>query len=139
MTTVDPAGIEQTAARAALAVPGVQELHPSLRHSLADAATCLRRTFGSHPPSPEAGVHATHTPEADAWHLEVRCVLTDHRRALDTARDVRESVRAAVSSQLNARGRTGNVTIVVTVTRINGDRTPLRLHAAPQFENFSPE
>ncbi|AWN30643.1 Asp23/Gls24 family envelope stress response protein [Streptomyces sp. NEAU-S7GS2] len=129
MITIDTAGVEQTAARAALAVPGVEELQPSLRHSLADAATYLRRTFGSRTPSPEAGIHASHTPETDAWHLEVRCVLNAQRRALDTARDVRESVQAAVSSQLNSRGRTGSVTIVVTVTRITGGRAPLHLCA----------
>ncbi|MGW3012755.1 hypothetical protein ACWC9R_28535 [Streptomyces sp. NPDC001219] len=129
MITVDTASIEQTAARAALAVPGVQELHPSLRHSLADAATHLRRTFGSRTPFPEAGIHARHTSETDAWHLEVRCAVNDHRRALDTARDVRESVQTAVSSQLKARGRPASVTVVVTVTRITGARAPLHLCA----------
>ncbi|MGW7486279.1 hypothetical protein [Streptomyces sp. NPDC054786] len=138
MTTVDTAGVEQTAARAALAVPGVQELQPSLRHSLADAATYIRRTFGSLTPSSEAGIHAGHTPETDAWHLEVRCALNDHRRALDTARDVRESVQAAVSSHLNSRGRTGSVTIVVIVTRICGGRAPLRLRR-PVNRRSSPE
>ncbi|MFE3881833.1 hypothetical protein ACFXPQ_02720 [Streptomyces lydicus] len=130
MITAEAADVEQAAARATLAVPGVEELQPSLRHSLADAATHLRRTFGSRTPPPEAGIHATHTPETDAWHLEVRCVLNDHRRTLDTARDVRESVRAAVSSQLHACGRTGSVTIVVVITRITGDRAPLHLCAA---------
>ncbi|MCZ1012536.1 hypothetical protein O1L68_43395 [Streptomyces lydicus] len=90
--------VEQTAARAAMAVPGVQELPPSLRHSLADAATHIRRTFGSRAPSPEAGIHAGHTPETDTWHLEVRCAVNDHRRPLDIARAVREGVQAAVSS-----------------------------------------
>ncbi|WDT58526.1 hypothetical protein [Streptomyces sp. G7(2002)] len=132
MITVDTASVEQTAARAALAVPGVEELQPSLRHSLADAATYIRRTFGSLTPSPEAGIHASYTPETNAWHLEVRCALNDHRRALDTARDVRESVRAAVISQLNARGRPASVTIVVTVTRITGDGAPLQHVAAVQ-------
>ncbi|MEU9487457.1 hypothetical protein AB0D83_28020 [Streptomyces decoyicus] len=129
MITVDTASVEQTAARAALAVPVVEELQPSLRHSLANAATYIRRTFGSLTPSPEAGIHASHTPETDAWHLEVRCALNDHHRALDAARDVRESVRAAVSSQLNSCGRTGSVTIVVIVTRIRGGRAPLHLRA----------
>ncbi|MGW2918884.1 hypothetical protein ACWDBF_13600 [Streptomyces angustmyceticus] len=127
MITIDTAGVEQTAARAALAVPGVQELQPSLRHSLADAATCVRRAFGSRTPFPEAGIHAGHTPESDAWRLEVRCVVDARRRTLDIARDVRESVRAAVSPQLNARGGTASVTIVVTITRITGDRAPLHV------------
>ncbi|MGW3014089.1 hypothetical protein ACWC9R_35445 [Streptomyces sp. NPDC001219] len=139
MITVDTAGVEQTAARAALAVPGVQELQPSLRHSLADAATHLRRTFGSRTPPPEAGVHAGHTPGTDTWHLEVRCVVNAQRRALDIARDVRESVQAAVSSELNARGGPASVTIVVTVTRISGDRAPLHLRADRQIEDASPE
>ncbi|MFF9785175.1 hypothetical protein [Streptomyces nigrescens] len=129
MITVDTTSVEQAAARAALAVPGVQELQPSLRHSLADAATYIRRTFGSLTPSPEAGIHISHIPETNAWHLEVRCVLNAQRRALDTARDVRESVQAAVSSQLNARGRPASVTIGVIVTRICGDRAPLHLCA----------
>ncbi|WP_327687387.1 hypothetical protein [Streptomyces tubercidicus] len=68
----------QTAVRAAPAVPGVQELQPSLRHSLADAATHLRRTFGSRTPPPEAGIRAGHTLETDTWHLEVRCVVNGH-------------------------------------------------------------
>ncbi|MFJ5798594.1 Asp23/Gls24 family envelope stress response protein [Streptomyces decoyicus] len=127
MITIDTASVEQTAARAALAVPGVQELQPSLRHSLADAATYIRRTFGSLTPSPEAGIHVSHTPETNAWHLEVRCVLNAQRRALDTARDVRESVQAAVSPQLNARGRPASITIGVIVTRITGERAPLHL------------
>ncbi|WP_407555485.1 hypothetical protein QOM21_37060 [Streptomyces sp. Pv4-95] len=129
MTIVDTAGIEQTAARAALTVPGVEELQPSLRDSLAGAASYIRRTFGSIAPSPEAGIHISHTPEPDAWHLEVRCVLNEHRRPLDTARDVREGVQAAVSSHLASRGRTASVTIVVTVTRIHREREPLHLCA----------
>ncbi|MFH8574053.1 hypothetical protein [Streptomyces sp. NPDC017993] len=129
MTTVDTASIELTAARAALTVPGVEELQPSLRHSLADAATYIRRAFGSLAPSPEAGIHISHTPEPDAWHLEVRCIINEHRRALDTARDVRESVQAAVRSHLTSGGSTPSVTIVVTVTRICGDRAPLHLCA----------
>ncbi|MEU8915656.1 hypothetical protein [Streptomyces nigrescens] len=137
MITLDTASVEQTAARAALAVPGVEELQPSLRHSLADAATYIRRTFGSLTPSPEAGIHASHTPETNAWYLEVRCVVNDHRRVLDTARDVREGVRVAVSSQLSSRGRAGSVTIIVAVTRIIGDRVPLC--ADLSTEDRSPE
>ncbi|MFD0168356.1 hypothetical protein ACFVJH_30070 [Streptomyces decoyicus] len=106
-------------------VHGAPTLQPSLRHSLADAATYIRRTFGSLTPCPAACIHASHTPETDAWHLEVRCVLNDHRRALDTARDVREGLRAAVISQLNARGRIGSVTI----TRVTGGRALLHLCA----------
>ncbi|BBJ42206.1 hypothetical protein SSPO_049240 [Streptomyces antimycoticus] len=122
MTAVHTAGVERTTARAALGVPGVAELHPSLRQSLAEAATRVRRTLGSVAPSLEAGIHAERAPRTGAWHVEARCVLDEDRRALDTARDVRESVRSAVDAYATRHGIPGPVTVVVTVTRTTGHR-----------------
>jgi hypothetical protein len=124
VTTADTAGVERTAARAALAVHGVAELQPSLGRSLANAATRARRALGSDVPAPEAGIHAEHTPRTGAWHVEVRCVVNEDRRALDTARDVRDGVRSAVSSQVNHHSIADLVTVTVTVTRITGHRPP---------------
>ncbi|MFE2638534.1 hypothetical protein ACFXKF_27935 [Streptomyces scopuliridis] len=125
MTAGNTTRIERTAARAALAVPGVAELRPSLRQALAGAATRVREAIGSPALSPEAGIHVEHTPGTGAWHVEVRCVLTDDRRALDTARDVRDNVRSAVGSHVTRYGIPEPVTIVVTVTRITGHRPSL--------------
>jgi hypothetical protein len=120
MSTVDATGVQQTAARAALAVPGVAELQPSLGQSLAGAATRVRQALGSPAPSPQAGIHAERIPRTGAWHIEVRCVLHGDRRALDIARDVHDQVRAAVSSHVIQNGIPGPVT--VTVTRITAPR-----------------
>ncbi|MFE4535286.1 hypothetical protein ACFRKB_09415 [Streptomyces scopuliridis] len=126
MTTGNTTRIARTAARAALAVPGVAELQPSLRQALAGAATRVREAIGSPALSTEAGIHVEHTPGTRAWHVEVRCVLTDDRRALDTARDVRDSVRSAVGSQVTRDGVPEPVIVVVTVTRITGHRPSLQ-------------
>ena len=121
MTAVDTAGVHRTAAGAALAIPGVVELHPTLRQSLAGAATRIQQALGS-PAAPletplGTGIRAEHTPTG-AWHVEVRCVLDEDRRVLDTARDVREHVRSAVGAHLARQGTPGPVTVVVTVTRL---------------------
>lgn len=123
MTAVDTTGVQRTAARAALAVPGVAQLHPSLGQSLAAAARARLALGGPAPPS-QAGIHAERSPQTGAWHIEVRCVLHDDRRALDTARDVHDQVRAAVDSYVARHGVPGPVTIVVTVTRITGPAAP---------------
>ncbi|MFD7288800.1 hypothetical protein [Streptomyces sp. NPDC059863] len=126
MTTENAAWIERTAARAALSVPGVAELQPSLRQALAGAATRVREAIGSPALSPEAGIHVEHTLGTGAWHIEVRCVLMDDRRALDAASEVRDKVRSAVGSHLSSHGLPGSVTIGVTVTRITGHHPSLR-------------
>ncbi|MGW6241507.1 hypothetical protein ACWGBX_32250 [Streptomyces sp. NPDC055037] len=125
MTTGDTTRVERIAAQAALAVPGVAELQPTLRQALAGAASRAWETIGSPALPREAGIHVEHTAGGGAWHVEVRCVLTDHRRAADIARDVRDHVRSAVSSHVTHVARHGipePVTIVVTVTRITHTR-----------------
>lgn len=122
MSTFDTTGVQRTAARAALAVPGVAELQPSLGQSLAGAATLVRRALGSPTPSPQAGIHAERTPRTGAWHIEVRCVLHGGRSALDIARDVHDEVRTAVGHHTARNGIPGSVTVVVTVTRIIAPR-----------------
>jgi len=124
MTATDLISVERTAARAALAVPGVAELQPTLSQSLAGAATRVRRALGSPAPSPEAGVHAeASSAGTGAWYLEVRCVVTDERRALDTARDVHDTVRAAVASDAAHHGTPVQVTVAVSVVGITGSHT----------------
>lgn len=120
MTVVGTAGLDRTAAEAALAVPGVAELQPSLRQTLAGVATLVPRILGSSAVSPELGVHAEHDSAAASWHVEVRCVLHEDRRALDTARDVREQVRSAVVAHLEREGAPAPVTVTVNVTRVIG-------------------
>ncbi|MCF3961116.1 hypothetical protein [Streptomyces fuscigenes] len=114
-----PEGVEvpRVAARAALAVPGVTGLQRTLRRSLADAAHRVpaRREAPSH----EAGVRARHDRRSGTWHLEVRCVLDDGRRALDAARDVRDSVRTRVGSHLADLEAEAPVDVTVEVTRID--------------------
>jgi hypothetical protein len=118
VTAPDTAEVPRIAAEAALAVPGVRGLHPSLRWSLAGAA---HRVPGLGPgsPPPETGVRARHDRATGAWHLQVRCVLDDGRRALDTALDVRESVRSAVGCHLAGGSAPGDVVVGVDVTRIS--------------------
>ncbi|WP_329458030.1 hypothetical protein [Streptomyces sp. NBC_01497] len=106
MTLLDAADVPRVAAEAALAVPGVSGLHPSLRWSLAGAAQRVRSP-GPVSPSPESGVRARRDGRTGAWLLEVRCVVDDGRRPLDTARDVREGVRSAVSAHLGDRSSPG--------------------------------
>lgn len=116
--TADAAEIERTAARAALDVAGVAGLQPGLRRRLANAAARARRTLGSPVPSAPAGVHAERAPEDGGWHIDVRCVLTEERRALDAARDIRDRVRSAVGAQLARQGAPETVSVTVTVAGI---------------------
>jgi hypothetical protein len=120
MTAVDPRDVRETAARAALAVPGVAELQPSLGQSLADAAVRVGQALGSGARTSQAGVRADHTADTGGWHVEVRCVLREDCRTVDAARDVHDHVRAAVLSHVTGRGAPGPVTVAVTVTRITG-------------------
>ncbi|MFF7899770.1 MULTISPECIES: hypothetical protein [unclassified Streptomyces] len=114
--TPPPPGV---AASAALAVPGVAGLQPRLVHRLTAVAspagpeTTAQRTR-------EAGVRVDRVPDGSGWHVEVRCVLTEGFRAVDTARNVHDQVRAAVLSYLAAHDAPVAVTVTVrvTVTRI---------------------
>ncbi|MBW8798155.1 MAG: hypothetical protein JF597_32575 [Streptomyces sp.] len=119
--TLPPLGV---AAEAALAVPGVAGLQPRLAHRLAAAALPTRPgTTAAHTP-PEAGVRADRAPDGSGWHVEVRCILAEGHRALDTARSVHDRVQAAVVSHLAAHGAPEAVTVTVTVTRIVARHPP---------------
>jgi hypothetical protein len=78
------------------------------------------RALGPAAPPQEAGVRAQRDRRTGAWHLEVRCVLHDDRRAVDTARDVRDSVKVAVGSRLPGPDGAESVSVVVIVTHITG-------------------
>jgi hypothetical protein len=106
------------AADAALAVPGVADLQPRLAHRLAAAVSPTRPEATAERTPPEAAVRADRAPDGSGWRIEVRCVLTEGHRVLDTARNVHDQVRAAVTSHLRARGAPEAVTVTVTVTRI---------------------
>lgn len=127
MTVTDATGVQRTAAEAAMVVPGVVELPPDLRQSLAGAATHVLRALGSAAALPEAGIHTECVLRTGTWHIEARCAVHDDRRVADTARDVHDAIQAAVGAHLVRRGTPGPVTVVVTVTRIDGQRrSPLR-------------
>ncbi|MES4890864.1 hypothetical protein [Streptomyces sp. NPDC096012] len=119
MTTAHPATLAAVAADAALAVPGVAGLQPRLARRLAEAAAPGRTGTASHRAPPEAGVRADRAPDGSGWHIEVRCVLSDGRRALDVARSVHDRVASAAVSHLAALGDAQRVTVEVTVTRID--------------------
>ncbi|MFG3319580.1 hypothetical protein ACGF3J_16205 [Streptomyces sp. NPDC048171] len=118
MTAVDPGSVERAVAHAALSVPGVAGLQPGLGRSLADAAHAAhaQHTPGTATPAPGAGVRVRHARDSGVWHVEVRCVLTEGGRALDTARAVRARAQAAVHQQAP-----GSCVVAVTITRIVGD------------------
>ncbi|WP_432080408.1 hypothetical protein [Streptomyces sp. WAC 04229] len=132
MTAVDPRSVERAVAHAALSVPGVAGLQPGLGRSLADAAHA-HHAPGTASPAPGAGVRARYARDSGVWHVEVRCVLTEGRRALDTARAVRARARAAVHEQAvpadtsrygtagGAQPAHGDCVVAVTITRIVGD------------------
>ncbi|MEU6454764.1 hypothetical protein [Streptomyces sp. NPDC047065] len=119
MTAADPRSVERAVAHAALSVPGVAGLQPGLGRSLADAAHAAHAQHApgaAAAPAPGAGVRARYARDSGVWHVEVRCVLTEGRRALDTARAVRARARAAVNRQAP-----GGCVVAVTITRIVGD------------------
>ncbi|GLX34211.1 hypothetical protein Sros01_02840 [Streptomyces roseochromogenus] len=115
MTTPHPEDIQQAAAAAALAAPGVAALQPALADRLALAASraMTARTTSHHE---AAGIRCEHTSDG-GWHVEVRCILHADRRVVDIARQVREDVRTAVTACLTQNGAPKPVTVLVTVTR----------------------
>ncbi|MER5972962.1 hypothetical protein ABT112_25060 [Streptomyces sp. NPDC002055] len=113
-------GLDQVAARAALAVPGVIGLQPSLKHRLATAAQRLQPSADQLAQPAEAGIRARPDLHGSGWHLEVRCVLHESRRALDTAREVHRHVRTAVTTHLVRQHLPGPVTVQVTIVQTLG-------------------
>ncbi|MER5977591.1 hypothetical protein ABT142_13825 [Streptomyces sp. NPDC001857] len=114
MTATGTTALPGVAAEAALAVPGVAALQPRLARRLAAAAAPTRADTTP----PEAGVRADRVPDGSGWHIEVRCVLTEGRRALDIARNVHDRVTAALVTHLATHGAAEPVTVAVTVTGI---------------------
>ncbi|ALO97180.1 hypothetical protein ACFW6E_10665 [Streptomyces olivaceoviridis] len=114
MTAVGTTALPGVAAEAALAVPGVAALQPRLARRLAAAAAPTRADTTP----PEAGIRADRAPDGSGWHIEVRCVLTEGRRALDIARNVHDRVTAALVTHLATHGAAEPVTVAVTVTGI---------------------
>ncbi|MFI1836217.1 hypothetical protein [Streptomyces olivaceoviridis] len=114
MTAVGTTALPGVAAEAALAVPGVAALQPRLARRLAAAAAPTRADTTP----PEAGIRADQAPDGSGWHIEVRCVLTEGRRALDIARNVHDRVTAALVTHLATHGAAEPVTVAVTVTGI---------------------
>ncbi|MEV7980618.1 hypothetical protein [Streptomyces sp. NPDC086519] len=112
-----PTLLGAAAAEAALAVPGVAGLQPRLSHRLAAAAAPTRADAVPHR-TPEAGIRADRAPDGSGWHIEVRCVLSEGRRALDVAQNVHDRVGAAVISHLAAPDAVERVTVEVIVTGI---------------------
>ncbi|MGW1728003.1 hypothetical protein ACWCQK_34480 [Streptomyces sp. NPDC002306] len=120
MTTVRTTTLLSVAAEAALAVPGVAGLQPRLAHRLAAVVTPTGAGAASHRTPPEAGIRADRAPDGSGWDIEVRCVMAEGLRTLDTAKNVHDRVRAAVIAHLAALDAAQQVTVVVTVTRIAG-------------------
>ncbi|MFF4302407.1 hypothetical protein [Streptomyces sp. NPDC001601] len=114
MTATGTTALLGVAAEAALAVPGVAALQPRLARRLAAAAAPAR----ADPTPPEAGIRADRAPDGSGWHIEVRCVLTEGRRALDIARHVHDRVTAALVTHLATHAAAEPVTVAVTVTGI---------------------
>ncbi|MGV9344444.1 hypothetical protein ACWDSD_06460 [Streptomyces spiralis] len=118
MTVIRTTTLLGVAAEAALAVPGVMGLQPRLSRRLAAAAAPTLTDSTPYHTSPEAGIRADRAPGGSGWHIEVRCVLAEGRRALDVAQNVHDQVGAAVISRLAALDAVERVTVEVTVTRI---------------------
>ncbi|MGW3175378.1 hypothetical protein [Streptomyces sp. NPDC001153] len=114
MTATGTTALLGVAAEAALAVPGVAALQPRLARRLAAAAAPTRADTTP----PEAGIRADRAPDGSGWHIEVRCVLTEDRRALDIARNVHDRVTDALITHLATHGAAEPVTVAVTVTGI---------------------
>ncbi|MFH9084137.1 hypothetical protein [Streptomyces sp. NPDC017673] len=85
-----------------------------LQPRLAAAAAPTRANTTPHRTLPEAGIRADRAPGGSGWHIEVRCVLTEGRRALDPARNVHARVAAAVIAHLAIHGVAEPVTVAMT-------------------------
>ncbi|MFD8609976.1 hypothetical protein [Streptomyces sp. NPDC059631] len=119
MTAVPAAtALPRVASEAALAVPGVAALDPRLTRRLAAAAAPARPDATPRRVPPEAAVRAGRAPDGTGWHIEVRCVLSGRRRALDVARDVHDRVAAAAVAHLTMLGAVEPVTVEVVVTGV---------------------
>ncbi|MGW7259156.1 hypothetical protein [Streptomyces sp. NPDC054834] len=118
MTVIRTTTVLGVAVEAALAVPGVTGLQPRLSRRLAAAAAPTLTDPTPYHTSPEAGIRAGRSPDGSGWHIEVRCVLSESRRALDVAQNVHDRVAAAVISHLAALDAVERVTVEVTVTSI---------------------
>ncbi|MEU6758841.1 hypothetical protein [Streptomyces sp. NPDC046685] len=120
MTPNPGADVREAAARAAFGVPGVAALQPVLADRLAAAAFRVRRGVGAAPRPAAPGIRVEPV-SGSGWHVEVRCILHEGGRVVDVARQVREQVRAAVSTHLIREGSPGPVAVRVTVTRVLAD------------------
>lgn len=111
-------GIARVAAKAALGVPGVCALRPALCDRLALAASRARHavTTSATPPRDVASIRCERTSDGGC-HVEVRCILHTDRRIVDTARQVRNYVKKAVTAHAAQHRTIGPVTVLVTVTR----------------------
>jgi uncharacterized alkaline shock family protein YloU len=118
MTDIATTTLLSVAAEAALAVPGVAGLQPRLAHRLAAAAAPARTDTAPRRTPPEAGIRADRAPDGSGWRIEVRCVMAEGHRALDTARNVHDRVRTAVTSHLATHGVAEPVSVTVMVIRI---------------------
>ncbi|WP_327280992.1 MULTISPECIES: hypothetical protein [unclassified Streptomyces] len=118
MSTSHREAIQRTAATAALAVPGVIALQPTLADRLAHAASLTHHsvTAGSDVHREAGRIRCEHMPRG-GWQVEVRCILQADNRIVDIARQAREEVRAAVTASLSQHGAVGPITVLVTVTR----------------------
>ncbi|MEU9802983.1 hypothetical protein [Streptomyces sp. NPDC051000] len=121
MTASTWEGVHRAAAEAALGVPGLEALQPTLADRLALAASHARHamTSSTTPPCEGAGIRCERTPDGGC-HVEVRCILRTDRRVVDIARQVRDEVRDAVTAHLAQHRKVVPVlvTVTVTVTRI---------------------
>ncbi|MEU9299641.1 Asp23/Gls24 family envelope stress response protein [Streptomyces sp. NPDC048269] len=120
MTSTRSRDVRRAAARAALDVPGVAALQPALADRLAAAASRVRHGAGTAPHPAATGIRVEHVPHI-GWRVEVRCIVHDGRRVADVARQVREHVRAAVTTHLSLHGSAPPVSVQVTVTRTVAD------------------
>ncbi|MEY9212416.1 hypothetical protein NI17_005735 [Thermobifida halotolerans] len=110
MSTTTAQQIAETAARVALAVPGVVGLQP--RPGEPPDGDGARRRCDHTVDAEEADVRVD---RPDGWHVEVRCVLDGRLRALDVARAVRASVTTRL---LTGPAYLAPVSVSVVVTRI---------------------
>ncbi|MFE2554154.1 hypothetical protein ACFXGI_37440 [Streptomyces sp. NPDC059355] len=110
--------IQQIAATAALAVPGVTALQSTLADRLAHAASLAYHsvTAGSEVHREASRIRCEHMP-GGGWRVEVRCILQADHRIVDIARQVRDEVGTAVISSPSQHGIVGPICILVTVIR----------------------